>query len=306
MKLALGTAQLGMNYGIANKTGQPSPSSARRILELANQSGVEMLDTASGYGESETIIGQYIRTFREAGQHQPFQIVTKIPDPFEGEVQSAADARTRMREQVLMSMERLSLSRLDYCLLHSSKSMFSHDGLAVEWLREFKQNGLIGKVGISVYTPEDVERYLELDGLDVIQVPLNIMDTRLLRSGLLTELGARKIEIHVRSVFLQGLLLMSPDEIPAYLQKAVPYIKQLHALASELQLTYAELCLVYVRDLKEVGRIVVGCETENQLREHIEAMRLPKLPQGVRDDIQRMFSQISDDILNPSSWRKPK
>lgn len=306
MKLALGTAQLGMNYGIANKTGQPSPSSARRILELANQNGVELLDTASGYGESETIIGRYIRTVRETGQNQPFQIVTKIPDPFEEEVQSAAEARTGMREQVLRSMERLNLPCLDYCLLHSPKSMFTQDGLVVEWLKELKQDGLIGKVGISVYTPEDVKRYLELDGLDVIQVPLNIMDTRLLRSGLLADLGARKIEIHVRSVFLQGLLLMSPDEIPPYLQKAVPYIRQLQALASELQLTYAELCLVYVRDLKEVGRIVVGCETENQLREHIEAMRLPKLPQGVRDDIQRMFSQISDDILNPSSWRKPK
>lgn len=307
MKLALGTAQLGMDYGISNRVGKPSFETACALLGEAEKCGIELWDTASGYGDSETIIGQYIGTRKKSGADRgSIHVVTKIPDPANLTSSSIPDIKIRMREQLNQSRNNLKSQCLDYCLLHSPQSMFIRNGLTTSLLQHFKEERLVNKIGVSTYTVTDVERFLELNDLDAIQVPLNIMDFRLLHSGLLEELHARKIEIHVRSIFLQGLLVLPLEQIPTYLNEAVPYLKQLHGLAAELGLSVAQLSLLYVRDIKEISKMVIGCESIEQIQEHAATMKLSALDYGVREEARRLFSKVPEYILNPSHWGRTK
>ncbi|AZS17579.1 aldo/keto reductase [Paenibacillus lutimineralis] len=306
MKLSLGTVQLGMAYGIANRSGKPMKQEALEIIKLANNSGISMLDTAAGYGESEAIIGDFLKedslSEQDSCERKPFQVTTKLSEIEVDKVYSQNEMYNVLENKLKESLNRLSLNSVDYCMLHAPINMTSHDGKTIEALKELKQRKLVNKIGVSVYTPEEVVQFLSIEELDVIQVPINIFDLRLIQSGLLEALYNKGIEVHARSVLLQGLFTLTTDELPQHLSGAIQPLKLLGQLSKKVNLLPAQLGLLFVRDLREISRLVVGCESKKQLAENIETMKLPALEQPIIDEILQSFDGISEKIINPSKW----
>ncbi|MEO2207503.1 aldo/keto reductase [Paenibacillus pabuli] len=298
MKLALGTAQLGMPYGIANISGQPDYAEAIRLVRTAMTKGIHVIDTAPGYGDSEYILGKA----RYGITNTPV-IITKIPlIPERNEVE-LQDIRKSMMQYIEESKLRLGVLRLDCCLLHSPDNMLSHDRKVVQVLCELKAQGHVEKIGVSIYTPEDVETFLELEDMDVIQIPINILDQRLITSGQLERLKTRKISIHARSIYLQGLLLLSPDQLPEYMSAAKIHLSNLRLLAERNHYSITELAFIYIRDLRHIDYMVIGCETLEQLEDNVRMLELPPLSSVVSEEAMQLFSRVPECILNPSKWR---
>jgi hypothetical protein len=282
MQLALGTVQFGLDYGIANQAGQVELSAMQQILSQAWHNNINVLDTAQAYGNAETRIGDYC-------QHHPdqaFKIVTKL---------SGASANN-----ISLSLQRLQQHKIYALLLHNiddlQKSGHSH---LWQSLCDLKMQGTICKLGASIYHPQDIDFLLENFDIDVIQLPLNIFDQRVLASGQLQRLQQRNIEIHIRSVFLQGLLLM-PFELAA--QKHPPATKalqQFHAYCDDHQLTPLSACLQFIHQQSAISQVIIGAQTLAQLNEILGAW------QTAKNAAPMDFSWCSQSdlaIIDPSRW----
>src|SRR3989338_1375415 len=196
MRLAIGTAQFGLHYGIANQGGQVTRSAAKAMLQLAAENGIDTLDTAIAYGESETCLG-------EVGT-QGFKLVTKLP----AVPDDCADVSGWVQEQVAASLARLGVNVVYGLLLHRPEQLLRSEGKALyHTLQNLKETGQVQKVGISIYAPSELEVLTKQYCFDLVQAPFNLVDCRLHTSGWLKRLKDEGVEIHTRSAFLQGLLL---------------------------------------------------------------------------------------------------
>lgn len=280
-RLALGTVQFGLPYGITNGQGQVPATEVRAILAAAAEAGIDTLDTASAYGESEKVLGAEPLS---AG----FRIVTKLP--------SAGGA-----EAIDNSLRHLGRTRLDGLLLHHPADLFAPDGERVlDLLREKQAAGTIGKIGVSVYDPPELERILDLFTPELVQLPANLLDQRFQRSGLVAALKELGCEIHARSMFLQGSLLAPPGRLPAPLLAAEPAFRRVHDLASRFSLTQLQFCLAYGLSVEGFDRLVIGVTSVAELREILSAVA--SLPESLPD-----FSPLAiadEEILNPAKWKK--
>ena len=187
MKLALGTVQFGLSYGVSNNSGQTQFEEAMRIINLARSSGVSLLDTAVAYGDSEARLGQI--------GVDSFKVVTKLPSLPE----NCSEVKKWAEEQVEASLQRLRLKRIHGLLLHDPAQLLSANGhqlFAV--LSGLKQRGLVEKIGISIYSPSELDAILPLYPVDLVQAPFNPIDRRMIESGWMKKLYADEIEIHVR------------------------------------------------------------------------------------------------------------
>ncbi|WP_241673220.1 aldo/keto reductase [Lacisediminimonas profundi] len=283
-RLALGTVQFGLPYGIANKSGQPGSETIREILETARRAGVDTLDTAIAYGDSERRLGL-------AGVGE-WKVISKLPAFPDG-----ADATAWVRESVETSLSRLRLDRLDGLLLHQPGVLLGPHGKAVhECLRQLKQESKIGKIGISVYGPEELDAILPAYPVDLVQAPFNIVDRRLLASGWLDKMHKSGIEIHVRSIFLQGLLLMSCAERPAKFQRWNTLWQKWDEWLHATGLSPLRACLGFALAHPQVSRVIVGVESPLQLVEILEAAAAPgPLPPP-------LLGSEDPDLINPSRW----
>ncbi|MBY0600233.1 aldo/keto reductase [Bacillus bingmayongensis] len=301
-KLTLGTAQLGNHYGIANKTGMPTREKSLEIIDYAICHGVDSLDTASGYGDSEVLIGEYIESQKLENTEKIPSVITKIPSVHSNSLLTFDERYQFMEKTISDSLARLRLSQLDSCLLHDPLDIIAHHGEVVQHLIKFKKNHLVKKIGVSVYEPKEIETVIELDCFDVIQVPINIFDQRLIKTGLLKKLCASNIEIYGRSIYLQGLLLMSPSELPDHLKDAKIPLNKLEVLAKELRLSVMEMAMLYIRDLPEILKIIIGCETMEQLKHNLQIINLPPLTESIVNEIQDVFQDLPNKIIDPRKW----
>lgn len=287
MKLALGTAQFGLNYGVANSTGQVSAEAAAAILERARSLGIGLLDTAIAYGESETILG----SLGTAG----FDIVTKLPGHAEDEVDLAA----WVDRQIERSLGRLGVDTVYGALLHRPAQLLAvHGDKLYSALLRLKYNGRVSKVGISIYDPEELDALYSRFDFDLVQAPMNIIDRRLVTSGWADRLKTDGVEIHTRSAFLQGLLLMPKQGRPAKFAPWVTIWDEWERWLASCNLTPTEGCVRYVSSVAQVDRVVVGVVSVAQLDEIAVAMGAPlnELPD---------FSHLADQrLLNPALWNK--
>ncbi len=299
-KLTLGTAQLRQKYGIANKNGKPGYKKSGEIIKAAIDGGINCFDTAPYYGDSEKIIGSYISSYPALLGR--LVTVTKLT-PFELEDKvDYTEVLEAVRRQVLESAKRLRLRALPIYLLHSAADMDTYEGLIIESLRQLRTEGLIGRAGVAVYTPEEAEQALGIDVLSAIQIPINMFDHRLISTGLLKRLAERQFVIFVRSLFLQGLFLLDPTELPKGLELAeLPLIKLIQ-LAARHERSVAEMAVAFVRDLPGITSVVIGAETAEQIRADIELMDCPPLSQALRDEIMSEFSGLPLELVNPSLW----
>ncbi len=286
-RLGLGTAQLGMDYGLTNRAGRTSQEEAARILETAVQAGMAIIDTAAAYGSSEQALGKAL-----AAKH-PFRIVTKTLPGVAGGQAAAA------REGFRRSLQRLGQRRVDALLVHRPADLLAPGGDELyRYLLQQRQRGAARSIGISAYSLQEVEEVLERYPIDLVQLPLSLFDQRPISNGLLQSLKSRSIEVHVRSVFLQGLLLADPQELPSHFDSLRPQLRSLGRACRRGGLSPLQASLGFVLDRAEVDCAIVGVCSRDQLLEIIQALRspVPRLP-----DPQE-WALHDEAILNPSKW----
>lgn len=287
MKLALGTVQFGLNYGIANNSGRINPQEARSILRHALESGMDTLDTAISYGESESVLGSM--------GIQAWKVVTKLPPIPE----DCRDVGQWINKQVLDSIQRLGVTRLHGLLLHRPSQLLEDKGPSLyAALQAVKRHGLASKIGVSVYGPEELDPLFQKYTFDLVQAPLNIIDRSLVDSGWAHQLKKSGIEVHTRSAFLQGLLLIPADKRPAKFSAWTDIWVEWDRWLSASNLSALQACLRYVNTLDCIDRVVVGVDSGAQLKEIIQAAdgKLESLPK---------FNPMQDDrLINPASWNQ--
>jgi hypothetical protein len=233
-KLSLGTVQFGLSYGIANQTGKIKSVEAKKILQLAKNSNIDLIDTAIAYGDSEKVIGDI--------GIKDFKFVSKLP----ALPKDCVDINSWVEENVKLSLKRLGIPSLYGLLVHRSESLLGNSGnKLINALKTIKLNGLVKKIGISIYDPSECEQVMNLARIDIVQAPLNIVDRRLVVSGWLSRLHSEEIEIHTRSVFLQGLLLMPRNKIPKIFDRWFRAWDQWSLELEKNNLSAVEACLLY-------------------------------------------------------------
>lgn len=287
MKIGLGTAQLGLDYGIANRGGRPTRAEILAILDCAVEHEIRVLDTSPSYGECESRIGE----LEPSGAR--FSIVTKTP-PLAGEVDAALHVKSHLRE----SLRRLDAASVHGLLVHRPEDLLGSRGREIhEALCELRAQGTVSKIGVSVYTGSQIDAVLERHPIDLIQIPLSVVDQRLLDSGHLRSLKAANIEVHVRSVFLQGLLLLDPAELPAHFEPFREPLRNLSDAAEREGLTLLEAALGFVRGLADVDLLICGVDSAAQLGQLVRAARRDVDPERFRG-----FGIGDPQILDPSRW----
>ena len=286
MKLALGTAQFGLPYGVANKKGQVSREEAKIILALARSEGIDTLDTAIAYGESEACLGGL--------GTEGFKVVTKLP----GIPDRLNDVSQWVRQQIQASLERLGISTVYGLLLHRPQQLAGVAGKpALRALEQLKAEGFVQKIGVSIYSPTELETAAQSRAIDLVQVPLNLIDRRLHTSGWLQRLHETGAEIHVRSAFLQGLLLLPRADIPVKFGSWNHLWDEWHDwLAARQDISAAQACIGFVQSFREVDKVVVGVDSAAQLEQLIAAANT--------QPITNWPTIASDDekLINPSKW----
>ena len=282
--LALGTAQFGLRYGVAAPDYQVPESEACALLDLAHRSGISMLDTAPAYGESEAILGRCL-----AARKAPFQIVTKtLP-------RSDADSAG---PRFAASLARLGCRSVHGLLVHHAGDLLCPEGERLfAFLAERRARGEALKIGVAVYTRAEAEAVLERYRLDIVQLPVSVFDQRLEADGTLAAIKRMGVEIHARSVFLQGLALMDPEGVPPALASARPLIARFRAALARQGVSPVAGALAYVCRLAEVDRIVVGVHSAGQLMECVTALRTPP----PRVDFSG-FACTDERVVDPRRW----
>tara|TARA_Y100001970_G_C14156917_1_gene816111 strand:- start:194 stop:1066 length:873 start_codon:yes stop_codon:yes gene_type:complete len=279
-KIIIGAAQFGMDYGIANKNGRVKDEEIKSILDLAYNQGIKTIDTAKIYGESEKALGQYLKN-----THGKWDVITKIKN-----------IDSNIFQQLQDSKEKLTIN--PYALLAHTSEIFTNKKFQ-SVANKAKVKRIINKVGVSIYDGKDINQLLELMP-DIIQLPMNILDTRLYRSGIISKLFDRGIEIHVRSVFLQGLFYLSDSELKRRFKDVWPQIYKLKSISSKEGLTIAELSLIWVASLKEVSKIIIGVDNLNHLKDHLKTLSKTVDISTYEEALSICYD--NEKILNPSLW----
>jgi aryl-alcohol dehydrogenase-like predicted oxidoreductase len=277
-RLGIGTVQFGQAYGISNTKGQVPRAEVKFILELAGRAGIALLDTAANYGEAEAVLG--------GNDLRPFRIVSKTLGVQHGVHAVIARVRDSVR----------TLGAVDLLLVHSAKDLLGPSGTTL-WrsLLALKAEGIVGGIGISAYVSDDPVMLAESFRPDAMQLPFSLLDQRLLHDGSLARLKALGVEIHARSLFLQGLLFMS--EPPEKLSGAGPMLEKAKAEIARAGTTPLAAALGFVLSRPEVDAAIVGMTGLPQLKEIITAALLP-MP-----DLDWHACALSDErILTPSLW----
>lgn len=299
-KLTLGTAQLGFQYGVANRTGKPDHETARKILGIAVTNGINCLDTAHAYGDSEIVIGSFLSSCQSVSN--PPVIVSKLaPIEVTGEI-TFDNVWQKVHSQIEESLKRLQLKKIPIYLLHSAADIHAYNGLVIESLLRLREQGIVGHLGASVYSPEEAQMVLEVEEMKAIQVPINIFDHRIIDSGILKQLYEKKVIVFARSLFLQGLFFINPDNLPARMEFIRKPLLKLNQFCSKHGIGISEMAVSFVRDLPEVTSIVIGAETPEQVVDNIRLLTTSSISPDLRDELMDTFANMPARVMNPSLW----
>lgn len=299
--ITLGTAQLGMDYGITNSAGRPNDTEALAIVSTALEGGVTQLDTARAYGDAEKRLGRMLHRWPGYGMRviSKLRPLTDLPDDApRALVEGAVD------QSVRSSCSDLSRSRIDVMLFHRCADMFRWGGVALERLSEHVRNGTIGEIGASVYTPEEAVRSLGDPRITQLQIPFNLLDQRWLEHEFQRAAAARRdLAIHARSVFLQGLLLSEPGRWPSWADAAPRLCSDIRRLIGSFhRKCAADLCMAFVRAFPWITSLVVGVESAGQLRELLSLACTEPLSPAQAALVRETFTDVPVRLLNPVLW----
>jgi aryl-alcohol dehydrogenase-like predicted oxidoreductase len=283
-KLALGTVQWGMSYGIAGR-GQPTSAEVGAILAAGRRAGISLLDTAHGYGTSEAVIGAH------AAETAPMRVVTKT------RAVRAASITAADLEDSLKRLQRPSVSAV---LVHDAGDLLcpGADGL---WrlLERFRGDGKTERIGVSVYNPAQCRAIAAAFPVQIVQLPFNLYDQRFLESGVLAELKSGGVEVHARSAFLQGLLLMAPEALPPHFDSIRDHHRRFHDWTRTHQVSALAAALDFCLQQPAIDQVIVGCENVGQIEEILRAAAAQAhLMSGPS------FALADVNIIEPSRWPK--
>lgn len=293
MKLGLGTVQFGVDYGISNQQGKTSIDEVFQILSLAEKYQIKTLDTAALYGNSEEVLGQTLRPSHN------FEIITKTM-VFQHPKISREDA-----EKVVVGFEsscqKLRVTSVYGLLIHSSQNLIT-EGSEYLWerMQYLKDKGKIAKIGVSVYNQQEIEQIMNKFPIDIIQAPCNLFDQNLVTGGILRDLKSAGIEIHVRSAFLQGLLLMNPEDLPHSFKPIYNHFLHYKNNLSKIGISPLTACLVFLKNIPEIDRIICGVNSYNHLLEIINAYHDNT---QISKEILSSFALSTSQFINPSTWK---
>jgi len=286
-KLILGTAQFGLDYGVANKDGKLNLMSADNIISYARQKGVDRIDTAINYGDSESLLGKI--GVRE------FEVTTKISLPPD----SVANVYKWVEYEISQSLKRIGYPKIYNVLIHDA-SIFKMDARAnfYKALVDLKDAGVIKKIGVSIYDPNELNEITENYSIDMVQAPYNVFDRRMQASGWLNKLNQLGVEFQARSIFLQGLLLMDIKKMPRKFSKWFPLFKLFEEWNITNNFTALQSCVIFVLLTLNINNIVIGVDNLSQLKEILS------LNNAVPDELTFPDLFIEDSsLINPSLWR---
>jgi hypothetical protein len=286
-KIALGSVQFGIDYGI-NSGVKVESNEVINIINCARNNDIKLLDTAKLYGSSEQVLGD-VNT-------QDFDIVTKTRG-FDQEVITEKVASFVIND-LYQSLKLLKQKSLYGLLVHHGEDLLKPGGeMIFNQLKILKEQGLVNKIGVSAYIDSQLIKIIDRFDIDIIQFPMNILDRRLIDNGLLHKIYSKGIEIHTRSIFLQGLLLMDHKKRPNQFKRWSSLWKFWHEWLADNKLSALEATIRYMISIPEISRVLVGVDNKDQLQNIINAIdgNLPPIPEEL---------SINDtDLLNPANWR---
>lgn len=287
-RMSLGTVQLGMNYGISNTLGQPDEAQSFSMLSTAFENGVNSLDTARVYGNSEDVLGRFLSQYRG---ELPY-ITTKIPDVNGFD---PCDIEKKVIESVEISLEKLGLKKVDNLMLHSAENLVSYGDRLAPVMESLVKRGYTDQIGVSVYTGADIDRMLQYDVYTTTQVPMSVFDQRLIHGGYIKKLKDRNFTVFVRSVFLQGLCFLNPDTLTdsGLIQYAAEPIRSIRLFAEKENMTVAELAIAFIRDLDGVTSLVLGADTPAQVKDNVRYFKTRRISEEIRNDIFKTFENVN-------------
>ncbi len=287
-KLGLGTVQWGLPYGIANPNGVVSVETVTRLLDDARSVGIEVLDTASLYGKAEAVLGE--------NSLDGFKVVTKTPS-FAGERIKNTDVDI-LNATFHRSLAHLKVTNVHGILIHHADNLLLPGGeKLISALVKLKEDGLVKKMGVSVYDSKQVDSVLKLFTPDLVQLPLNVFDQRMLVSGHLELLKHHGVEIHVRSVFLQGLLVMPMCDIPKYFQPIQPLLTRWHDAVRDQGFTMHQAAIAFVKNIPYIDTVLVGLDSVAQFHSCVESFSIDK-----QFDASGLACN-APAFVNPSLWK---
>ena len=287
-KIVLGTVQLGLDYGINNQHGKPSLEQAFEILKVAFDNGIKILDTAEAYGNSQEIIGKFQNEF----PNKKFQIITKLASNAEINAENFI-------AHISHNCKVLNSDQLFGYMFHNYPSFKNRDGLYDKLLLA-KKEGLVSKAGISLYGNNEIEDVLNnYNGFDFIQIPFNLFDNDSKRSTLLKEAKRKGIEVHTRSVFLQGLFFKPKCSIIESLKPIITHLDALESIKKATSINTQTLALQYVLQKKYIDHVLIGVETSKQL---IDNINICKIEQAIPHHLIDAIDVKEIELLNPSNW----
>lgn len=300
-RFSLGTAQLGMVYGVANQTGMPSMEEVSNIINTAVSYGVTSFDTARAYGDSENRLGQCLFPYKDR-----VNIITKLSplnnlpaDALKSTISNAVDA------SIFRSCRELKLSTLATVLIHNPEHLYLYDGIVWKRLEELRDEGVIGILGVSVYNPQQLDYAVENYKIEHIQLPLNLLDWRW-REANVEEILSKNpdIMVHARSIYLQGILLSNQCAWPDFAKRdSLNWIKRLHRLAYDLgRESVQELCIAYILGQEWIDSTVIGTESLLQLEQNLELFLKTPLTSEECKYVESILAGASERLLNPSLW----
>lgn len=292
LPIVFGTAQIGMPYGVANREGMVSDQTAQNLLRQAHALGYRVLDTAHGYGESEARIGAYQRQ----NSANLFQTITKLSADVD------AESAPHVESAVAASLDRLG-APLFGLLLHSGAMLRHWNGPLGETLENYKLRGAISNLGASVYSSDELEMAIAIPGITFVQVPFHVFDQSLAKSGILARARARGMTIFVRSVYLQGLLIMPFQEAIDRVPEASPFLKKWWSIVEASGRTAQEIAFQFVRHHLPQAYLVIGAETIEQLAANVGLALSAPLDAGTLRSLAT-FGAVPDSVASPRYWPK--
>jgi aryl-alcohol dehydrogenase-like predicted oxidoreductase len=293
-RLSLGTAQLGMPYGIANQGAALSDGQATGVLQAAVDLGISCLDTAPDYGVAEQRIGAFLA---EHDLFDEISICTKLPSLGQMDTLRAAQ---QVEERLTGSLRRLRSECIDSYLIHDLEDLRRHGDALVSALVEQRDKGRVVDIGVSVHAPEDTKIVEEYPELNVVQHPFNLLDRRLLGGDWPNWLAARGTKLQVRSVLLQGLLALEPDGIPAAMPEARAAVERLRRILESFDADAPAVAVAFALAL-DPDRVVIAADSATQLEELVAAAD-NELPDGLREALDNELDDLPPSVIDPRTW----
>lgn len=295
-ELCLGTAQLGMKYGINNKVGKIDKKTAFEILNTAVNGGITVIDTASIYGEAEMFLGEYFNVNREKTKN--IKIISKQCNDITGKEYNEIEKVICL--ELEKTLKHLNRDSIDGYLLHLYDEIRNPYPLLV--LNKLKREGIIKKIGVSVYEVEEAKQAIETGIIDYLQMPYSIFDQRARTNGIFDAAAKRGITIFTRSAFLQGLLLVDIEKIPTSLYAIKPYLLKFESLLKNYGIEKKHAIIKYVLSERKIDYMVFGVETREQLLEILKEKDSEPLPDAFISELNTKFSEIPKRLILPIFW----